>query len=127
LLKKNPPQPEEDQDTKDDLEEGESFRANGNEDAIDDELTEDEDQIDERYDRFGGFGGYGRSYSSYGGHAPRGSNIGWYSVADVDPACKSMDRKWRFGPLEFTRGVTDYLYPERQYKRGATMLRYKGF
>lgn len=129
LLKKNPPAQEKNQSggEEEGLEEGESFRANGNEDAIDDELTEDEDQIDERYDRFGGFGGYGRSYSSYGGRAPRGSDIGWDSVANVDPACRNMDRKWRFGPIEFTRGVTDFLYPERQYKRGATMLRYKDF
>lgn len=86
-----------------------------------------EEDIDERYDRYGGFGGYGRSYSSYGSSAPRGAAIGWYSVADVDPACKTMDRNWRFGPIEFTRGVVDFLYPERQYKRGATMLRYKNF
>lgn len=38
-----------------------------------------------------------------------------------------MDRNWRFGPIDFTRGVTDFLYPERKYKRGATMLRYKNF
>lgn len=81
--------------------------------------------LNERYDRFGGYGGYGRKYSSYGSSAPRGESIGWYCVADVDPACKDMDRNWRFGPIEFTRGVVDFLYPERQYKRGATMLRNK--
>lgn len=85
------------------------------------------DYLREGYDRFGGFGGYGRSYSSYGSRPPRGAEIGWFSVAQVDPACKDMDRNWRFGPIDFTRGVTDFLYPERKYKRGATMLRYKNF
>lgn len=130
MLKKNPPSTgEEVQSSGEDLEEGESFRANGNEDiAIDeDDASDASSEIYERYDRFGGYGGYGRSYSSYGGRAPRGSDIGWDSVANVDPACRNMDRKWRFGPIEFTRGVTDFLYPERQYKRGATMLRYKDF
>ena len=154
LLKKNPPKSEEATDSSEDLDEGESFRANGNEDAALDEedgskkedaegkedISEgenpepeenaddlDEEDIDERYDRFGGFGGYGKKYSSYGSNAPRGAAIGWYCVADVDPACKSMDRNWRFGPIEFTRGVVDFLYPERQYKRGATMLRHKHF
>ena len=201
LLKKNPPKNEEASDSSEDLDEGESFRANGNEDAaldevdgneeskedisevenaeneddakpnpkgvkaikdiikaltgetISDEEAEkiaskpfklrpdaakefydfcknqdlDEEDIDERYDRYGGFGGYGRKYSSYGSSAPRGAAIGWYCVADVDPACKNMDRNWRFGPIEFTRGVVDFLYPERQYKRGATMLRHKHF
>lgn len=138
-------------DHSEDLDEGESFRANGNEDAAldeDDSSEEDaegkedvsegedskpeenaddldEEDIDERYDRFGGYGGYGRKYSSYSSSAPRGEAIGWYCVADVDPACKGMDRNWRFGPIEFTRGVVDFLYPERQYKRGATMLRNK--
>lgn len=138
-----------------DLDEGEAFRANGTEDAALDEKDDsekedaegkeevsegedseaseestddlDEEDIDERYDRYGGFGGYGRKYSSYGSSAPRGAAIGWYCVADVDPACKNMDRNWRFGPIEFTRGVVDFLYPERQYKRGATMLRHKHF
>lgn len=136
-------QDEETLDETDDLEENDAFRASGNEDAMiedsiqngqDDENYLDEDEMDEeddiyenRYDRYGGYGGYGRSFSSYGSNAPRGSQISWYSVADVDPACKQMDRKWRFGPLDFTRGVSDFLYPERQYRRGATMLRYKGF
>lgn len=95
------------------------------EDAEDSETSVNEEDIEERYDRFGGYGGYGKKYSSYGSSAPRGEAIGWYCVADVDPACKSMDRNWRFGPIEFTRGVVDFLYPERQYKRGATMLRNK--
>lgn len=140
LLKKTTPAGEEaaaEDNAAENVEEGESFRANGNEDAAIDEAdgdagedasTEedlDEEDIDERYDRFGGYGGYGRKYSSYGSSAPRGEAIGWYCVADVDPACKSMDRNWRFGPIEFTRGVVDFLYPERQYKRGATMLRNK--
>lgn len=140
LLKKTAPAGEEaaaEDNAAENVEEGESFRANGNEDAAVDEAdgdagedasTEedlDEEDIEERYDRFGGYGGYGRKYSSYGSSAPRGEAIGWYCVADVDPACKSMDRNWRFGPIEFTRGVVDFLYPERQYKRGATMLRNK--
>ncbi len=136
-------QDEETPDDADDLEENDAFRASGNEDAmiedtiqksnddenqLDEEETDEEEEIDEKgYDRYGGYGGYGRSYSSYGNYAPRGSQISWYSVADVDPACKSMDRKWRFGPLDFTRGVSDFLYPERHYRRGATMLKYKGF
>ena len=153
LLKKNPPKSEEAGDSSEDLDEGESFRANGNEDAAIDEDEDksedvdgkedvsegedteaeqnaddlDEEDLAERYDRYGGFGGYGRKYSSYGSSAPRGAAIGWYCVADVDPACKNMDRNWRFGPIEFTRGVVDFLYPERQYKRGATMLRHKHF
>lgn len=128
-----------------DLEEREAFRASGTEDAEVDEADEkkpacdgedgcvedgelDEEDLAEGYDRYGGFGGYGRSYSSYGSSsAPRGASIGWYCVADVDPACKGMDRNWRFGPIEFTRGIVDFLYPERQYKRGATMLRHKHF
>lgn len=153
LLKKNPPKTA-DNAGEEDLDEGESFRANGNEDAAineddgskedaeegeedvsecdgeagcEDALELDEEDLDERYDRYGGFGGYGRKYSSYGSSAPRGAAIGWYCVADVDPACKNMDRNWRFGPIEFTRGVVDFLYPERQYKRGATMLRHKHF
>jgi len=149
LLKKNPPKA--DAGTEDagdeDLAEGEACRANGNEDAMVDEAEDggekkeeaaaetkteecdvsEEEDIEEGYDRYGGFGGYGRKYSSYGSSAPRGAAIGWYCVADVDPACKSMDRNWRFGPIEFTRGVVDFLYPERQYKRGATMLRHKHF
>ena len=150
LLKKTPPAGEEaataEDNSGENVEEGESFRANGNEDAALDETgTEDaskdkedvsegedssgldEEDLEERYDRFGGYGGYGRKYSSYGSSAPRGAAIGWYCVADVDPACKNMDRNWRFGPIEFTRGVVDFLYPERQYKRGATMLRHKHF
>lgn len=149
LLKKTPPAGEEAATAEDtsaeNVEEGESFRANGNEDAAVDEEDadlgeddmldgrphnghideEDDPEVNERYDRMGGYGGYGRKYSSYGSNAPRGEAIGWYCVADVDPACKSMDRNWRFGPIEFTRGVVDFLYPERQYKRGATMLRNK--
>ena len=152
FLKPMPPEDSDSEDSsdeedtnsaQDDLEENDAFRSSGNEDAMmdeviqkkdaeddsvadSDELDEDE-ELDERYDCYGGYGGYGRSYSSYGNYAPRGSQISWYSVSDVDPACKTMDRKWRFGPLDFTRGVTDFLYPERQYKRGATMLKYKGF
>ena len=94
---------------------------------VDEFISKYQNKVDEGYDRFGGFGGYGRKYSSYGSSAPRGEAIGWYCVADVDPACKNMDRNWRFGPIEFTRGVVDFLYPERQYKRGATMLRHKHF
>lgn len=130
LMKKTPPESSEDsgeestQGGEETVDEGEAFRANGTDDAA---LDEEEEEMNERYDRYGGFGGYGRSYSSYGSRAPRGESIGWYCVADVDPACKSMDRNWRFGPIEFTRGVQDFLYPERQYKRGATMLRHKHF
>jgi hypothetical protein len=131
LLKKNVPTGEEGEETSsEDLDEGEAFGANGTEDAS---LEEDEEkdipeaEDFEEYDRYGGYGGYGRKYSSYGSSAPRGEAIGWDWVADVDPACKNMDRNWRFGPIEFTRGVVDFLYPERQYKRGATMLRHKHF
>lgn len=142
LLKKNPPKAEDSESAEKDLDEGDALRANGNEDAAIDEtdaevedleegngecdISEEED-LEERYDRYGGYGGYGRSYSSYNSRAPRGAAIGWYCVADVDPACKGMDRNWRFGPLEFTRGVVDFLYPERHYKRGATMLRHTHF
>lgn len=142
LLKKSVSAEKPTEDTKAELEECEAFRAAGTEDAGVEEAEKstcaeeearaedtalDEEDLAERYDRYGGFGGYGRRYSSYGSSAPRGAAIGWYCVADVDPACRGMDRNWRFGPIEFTRGVVDFLYPERQYKRGATMLRHKHF
>lgn len=50
----------------------------------------------------------------------------WYCVADVDPACKQMERSWRFGPLDIA-DVSDFIYPERKYKKGATVLRNKRF
>lgn len=144
LLKKSVKTEAPAEDGGEDLAECEAFRASGTEDAevveseddapaarphnhVEDDAELAEEDLAERYDRYGGFGGYGKSYSSYGSSAPRGASIGWYCVADVDPACKGMDRNWRFGPIEFTRGVIDFLYPERQYKRGATMLRHKHF
>lgn len=70
----------------------------------------------------GGYGGSGRSYSSFGGHAARGAEIGWYYVSEIDPRAKGkIAEGWRCGPSNFV--YKDFLYPERTYKRGAFTLR----
>lgn len=76
--------------------------------------------------RTGGFGGTGRSYSSYsksGQSAPRGREIGWFSVSDLDPRAKGKMYGWRMGPSNFP--FEDLLYPERKYKVGTTTMRNK--
>ena len=70
----------------------------------------------------GGYGGSGRSYSSFGSHAARGAEIGWYYVSEIDPRAKGkIAEGWRCGPSNFV--YQDFLYPERTYKRGAFTLR----
>ena len=50
----------------------------------------------------GGYGGSGRSYSSFEGHAARGSEIGWYYVSAIDPKAKGkIAEGWRCGPSNF--------------------------
>ena len=50
----------------------------------------------------GGYGGSGRSYSSFEGHAARGSEIGWYYVSEIDPKAKGkIAEGWRCGPSNF--------------------------
>lgn len=71
----------------------------------------------------GGYGGTGRSYRSLGGHAPRGAEIGWYAVEQLDPKAKGKMPGWRMGPANFK--FTDLLYPDRNYKAGTTVMRNK--
>lgn len=71
----------------------------------------------------GGYGGTGRSYRSLGGSAPRGAEIGWYAVEQLDPKAKGKMPGWRMGPANFK--FTDLLYPERNYKVGTTVMRNK--
>lgn len=71
----------------------------------------------------GGYGGTGRSYRSLGGSAPRGAEIGWYAVEQLDPKAKGKMPGWRMGPANFK--FTDLLYPDRNYKVGTTVMRNK--
>ena len=71
----------------------------------------------------GGYGGTGRSYASFKGHAPRGKQIDWYTVEELDPKMKGKMPGWRGGPANFP--FIDALYPNRKYKRGAMMIRNK--
>ena len=71
----------------------------------------------------GGYGGTGRSYASFKGHAPRGKQIDWYPVEELDPKIKGKMPGWRGGPANFP--FIDALYPDRKYKRGAMMIRNK--
>lgn len=74
--------------------------------------------------RNGGYGGTGKSFSSYrDGGAPRGSSIGWYDVAQLDPKAKGKVYGWRCGPSNFP--FVDLLYPERKYKVGTMVMRNK--
>ena len=71
----------------------------------------------------GGYGGTGRSYSSLGSNAPRGAEIGWYAVEQLDPKAKGKMKGWRGGPANFS--FVDAIYPNRRYKKGAMMIRNK--
>lgn len=89
------------------------------------------DNIDER--RYGGYsdGGYagtGKSYSKLshdGGHVPRGKEIDWYNVSDLDPKAKGKANGWRCGPANFP--FVDELYNNRRYHKFTMMLRHPGF
>lgn len=72
----------------------------------------------------GGYGGTGRSYRSLGDRAPRGAEIGWFAVDQIDPKAKGKMPGWRMGPSNFA-GFKDLLYPERKYKMGTTVMRNK--
>ena len=71
----------------------------------------------------GGYGGTGQSYSSLRNKAPRGAEIGWYSVEQLDPKAKGKMSGWRAGPSNFP--FEDLLYPNRKYKKGAMVMRNK--
>lgn len=73
----------------------------------------------------GGYGGTGRSYRSFSGHAPRGAEIGWYPVEQLDPKAKGKMAGWRAGPSNFG-GFNDELYGDtRNYKAGTMVMRNK--
>lgn len=71
----------------------------------------------------GGYGGTGRSFKSLGSRAPRGAEIGWYSVEQLDPKAAGKMSGWRCGPSNFP--FEDLLYPERKYVKGAMVMRNK--
>lgn len=71
----------------------------------------------------GGYGGTGRSWKSLGGRGPRGAEIGWYSVADLDPKAKGKMSGWRCGPSNFP--FKDTFFPNRKYKIGTMVMRNK--
>ena len=71
----------------------------------------------------GGYGGTGKSYKSLGSRAPRGAEIGWYSVEQLDPKAAGKMRNWRCGPSNFP--FEDLLYPERKYVKGVMVMRNK--
>ena len=71
----------------------------------------------------GGYGGTGKSYKSLGSRAPRGAEIGWYSVEQLDPKAAGKMPGWRCGPSNFP--FEDLLYPERKYVKGAMVMRNK--
>ena len=71
----------------------------------------------------GGYGGTGKSYKSLGSRAPRGAEIGWYSVEQLDPKAAGKMPNWRCGPSNFP--FEDLLYPERKYVKGAMVMRNK--
>ena len=87
-------------------------------------LNEKEKMTEGRSWYGGGYGGTGRSYRSLGDKAPRGAEIGWYAVEQIDPKAKGKMPGWRMGPSNFA-GFTDLLYPERKYKMGTTVMRNK--
>ena len=89
-----------------------------------DNVLEDEEMNEGRGWYGGGYGGTGRSYSSLGSKAPRGAEIGWYQVDQLDPKAKGkISSQWRCGPSNFP--FNDALYQDRKYKRGAMVLRNK--
>ena len=71
----------------------------------------------------GGYGGTGKSHKSLGSRAPRGAEIGWYSVEQLDPKAAGKMSNWRCGPSNFP--FEDLLYPERKYVKGAMVMRNK--
>ena len=71
----------------------------------------------------GGYGGTGKSYKSLGSRAPRGAEIGWYPVEQLDPKAAGKMPGWRCGPSNFP--FEDLLYPERKYVKGAMVMRNK--
>ena len=71
----------------------------------------------------GGYGGTGRSWKSLGGRGPRGAEIGWYAVADLDPKAKGKMPGWRCGPSNFP--FKDTFFPNRKYKIGTMVMRNK--
>ena len=71
----------------------------------------------------GGYGGTGQSYKSLGSRAPRGAEIGWYSVEQLDPKAAGKMPGWRCGPSNFP--FKDLLYPERKYVKGVMVMRNK--
>ena len=71
----------------------------------------------------GGYGGTGKSYKSLGSRAPRGADIGWYPVEQLDPKAAGKMPNWRCGPSNFP--FEDLLYPERKYVKGAMVMRNK--
>lgn len=71
----------------------------------------------------GGYGGTGRSYKSLGSKAPRGAEIGWYAVEQLDPKAKGKMSGWRCGPSNFP--FKDLFFPNRKYKVGTMVMRNK--
>ena len=71
----------------------------------------------------GGYGGTGKSYKSLGSRAPRGAEIGWYPVEQLDPKAAGKMPGWRCGPSNFP--FEDLLYPERKYVKGVMVMRNK--
>ena len=71
----------------------------------------------------GGYGGTGQSYKSLGSRAPRGAEIGWYPVEQLDPKAAGKMPGWRCGPSNFP--FEDLLYPERKYVKGVMVMRNK--
>ena len=73
--------------------------------------------------RTGGYGGTGRSYSSLGSKAPKGAEIGWYKVEELDPKAIGKMPGWRCGPSNFP--FKDLFFPNRKYKIGTMVMRNK--
>lgn len=72
----------------------------------------------------GGYGGTGRSYRSLDHNAPRGAEIGWFSVEDIDPKAKGKMPGWRCGPSNFPI-KNDLFFPNRTYKQGVMVMKNK--
>lgn len=88
------------------------------------EVMLSEKDIDEgRSWQRGGYGGTGQSYSRLGSKAPRGADIGWYAVKDIEPKAAGKMPGWRCGPSNFP--FEDLLYPNRKYKVGTFIMRNK--